>query len=91
MTVNFFPVTNKVAPPTTKSKAQTKLKRKGGGKVSPSLKRAAKEYKEAYRAVYHMNPGLTFDGKWVRIHGQELGVSLKRLKELTVQLRNRIA
>lgn len=66
-------------------------KRKPKTKVPASLRKAAAEYKEAYKAVYHMEPRLTYDGTWVRLHGSKEGVSTKRLKELTTQLRNRIA
>ncbi len=64
--------------------------RKPKVKISKSIRAAAKAYKEAYKDVYRMNPQLTFDGKWIRIHGQDQGVSLKRLKEMTTQLRNRV-
>lgn len=54
-----------------------------------SLYSAAKEYKQAYKAVYGVLPELTWDGKWVRIKGQPQGVNAKRLKELTRQLKLR--
>lgn len=60
-----------------------------GVKVSGSLKKAAREYKQAYREVYTINPKLTYDGKWVRLQGVAEGVSTKRLRELTAQLKNR--
>lgn len=58
-------------------------------KVSDAIKNAAKEYKAEYLAVYGIKPSLTFDGTWVRIAGQSQGVGLKRLKEMTTQLRAR--
>lgn len=58
-------------------------------KVSDAIKRAAKEYKAEYFAVYGIKPVLTFDGTWVRIAGQSQGVKLKRLKEMTTQLKTR--
>lgn len=68
-----IPVPGKAKRPTTK----------------PTLRRAAEEYKEAYRAVYRVSPQLTYDGKWIRIKGHSSGVSIKRLRELTVQLNHR--
>lgn len=64
-------------------------KRKEKPKAAANIIKAAREYKEAYKAVYHCDIRLTLQGKWIRIHGQDTGVSLKRLKELTAQLRNR--
>lgn len=63
--------------------------RKSGPKPSPALRRAAQEYKREYLTTYGMRPTLTFDGTYVRIEGQSAGISLRRLKELTTQLRNR--
>lgn len=58
-------------------------------KAPAVVKKAAAEYKEAYKDVYHMEPRLTWDGKWIRIKGVSHGVSAKRLKEMTTLLRNR--
>lgn len=64
-------------------------RRKSKPRVSPALRQAANEYKDAYKTVYNVKPELTWDGKWVRIKGQAQGISLRRLKELTTQLRAR--
>ena len=64
-------------------------RRKPKPKISAALRSAANEYKDAYHTTYGMKPELTWDGKWVRIKGQAQGVSLRRLKELTTQLRAR--
>lgn len=66
-----------------------KQKKVGAVKVTDRIKKAAKEYKEAYRDLYGLNPRLTFDGKWIRLAGEPQGMSLERLKERTKQLRNR--
>lgn len=58
-------------------------------KATPRLKKVAQDYKEAYKEIFKVTPVLTYDGTWIRIQGQEGGVSIKRLKELTAQLRNR--
>lgn len=70
-------------------RAPPKLRKKTV-KVTPSLKKAAKEYKQAYVKVYGLSPRLTFDGKWIRLPGNKEGVSIKRLRELTTQLLNRV-
>ena len=58
-------------------------------KVPESLRNAADDYKDAYRSLYGMKPTLTYDGTWVRLTGHTEGITMKRLKELTRQLRNR--
>jgi len=47
------------------------------------------KYREAYKAVYGIVPGISFDGAWVTLRGQPERVRLRRLRELTSQLRNR--
>lgn len=69
---------------------RVKLPQKKKTKVTPSLKKAAKEYKQAYVKVYGLTPRLTFDGTWIRLPGNKEGVSIKRLRELTTQLLNRV-
>ena len=64
-------------------------RRKPKSKIPPALKAGAQEYKDAYRAVYGMLPELRWDGKWIRIKGQAQGVNLRRLRELTTQLKLR--
>lgn len=78
-----------VAAPVRAPKIVKPKKLKPKIKVSDALRNAAKAYKAAYKHVYHMEPRLTFDGTWVRLPGQKEGISLKRLKELTTQLRAR--
>lgn len=66
-------------------------RRKGQPKPIPaSLRRAADEYKAAYKACYGIPISLKWDGKYVRIMGQTQGVTPSRLKEMTTQLRRRI-
>lgn len=64
-------------------------RRKARPRVPQALRDAAQDYKDAYKAAYGVKPELTWDGKWIRIKGQAQGVSLRRLKELTTQLRAR--
>lgn len=66
-----------------------KIKKPKGIKVTKSLKAAAKAYKDAYYDVYHVRIKLTYDGTWVRLQGAATGVSVKRLREMTSQLRHR--
>lgn len=54
------------------------------------LKDLAKAYKSAYRALYGLVPRVTYDGRWIRLQGESQGVSPKRLKELTRQLKARM-
>jgi hypothetical protein len=63
--------------------------RKKKPRISESLRNAAKAYKQAYIAVYNMRPSMTFDGTWIRLAGTREGISIRRLKELTTQLKNR--
>lgn len=65
--------------------------RKKKGRVPQSVRTAAKEYKQAYAAVYGMRPSVSYDGTWIRLGGAKEGVGVKRLRELTNRLRNRIA
>lgn len=81
-------ITNDVPMPVTKPKPERKPRKKKS-RVTPALREAAKQYKHAYIAVYGLRPTLTFDGTWIRLQGMAQGVSLKRLKEMTTQLRNR--
>lgn len=58
-------------------------------KVPPAVRAAAAEYKQLYKEVYSVTPTLTYDGTYICIAGQQSGVGLRRLKELTTQLKNR--
>lgn len=87
MTVEQYVIDN-VPAPQAKPKPVRKARVKKI-KVSDALKKAAKEYKAEYLAVFGTKPTLTFDGTWVRITGQSQGIGLKRLKELTTQLKAR--
>lgn len=58
-------------------------------KALPAIRRAARQYKAAYKDLYGFHPILTYDGRWIRIAGTPHGISLTRLKELTQQLINR--
>ncbi len=53
------------------------------------IQRAAHEYKEAYREVYGVYPSMRYQAPYVRIVGQNQGVTLRRLREMTSQLRRR--
>lgn len=64
--------------------------RRKGINVPAPVRRAAAEYKAAYKAVYGIPPTLRWDGVWIRITGQSQGVKLSRLKAMTTQLRARI-
>lgn len=67
---------------------QAKRAGKSKGKLAP-IKKAAREYKQAYLKLYGVNPALTYDGHWIRIRGVSEGVSLQRLKQMTAQLKHR--
>lgn len=58
-------------------------------KVKDSIRQAAKEYKAIYKETYGADIRITFDGTWIRLQGEAQGMTLKRLKERTTQLRNR--
>lgn len=62
--------------------------RSKGPKVSDALRKAAQEYKREYFNAYGRRPVITYDGEWVRIDGGA-GIKLRRLKELTTQLKRR--
>lgn len=60
-------------------------------KCPANVEAAYKAYSEAYRAVFGVSPtGFTYDKelKFIKV-GASGGVSLRRLKEMTTQLRNR--
>lgn len=84
-----YEVEDVAAPVREPKPAKQARKPKAKIKVSEALRNAAKAYKTAYKAAYHMSPTLTFDGTWVRLPGQKEGISLKRLKEMTTQLKAR--
>lgn len=48
---------------------------------------ACEHYSNAHKAVYGIPPQMEWDGTYVRIMGQPQGVTLKRLREMTNQLR----
>lgn len=78
-----------VPAPVAKPKPQRKARAPKRTKVSDALRNAADAYKKAYKGVYGIAPALTYDGTWVRLGGSTQGIGLKRLKELTTQLRFR--
>lgn len=87
LAVENVPMPGRATKPT---KAKTKkVKKDKATKVRDALKRAAEDYKSAYKALYGMAPVLTYDGTWIRIKGESQGFNLQRLKERTAQLRNR--
>lgn len=60
-------------------------------RIPDTVRRAAKEYKEAYHAVYGVRPSLSYspsDG-WITVKGMSGRVNVRRLRELTTQLRRR--
>lgn len=59
--------------------------------VPAAVRAAAQEYKAAYKSLFGVEPALKWEqaGQWVRIKGQAQGVSVRRLKELTAQLKAR--
>lgn len=56
-------------------------------KLPANVRNAVKAYSEAYRHVYGISPEITFSGGFIRIMGQAQGVTKKRLKEMTNQLK----
>lgn len=62
------------------------------GKVPQRVREAAQEYKEAYERVYGLRPTVSYAPTtgWFTLLGVTQRVNLKRLKELTAQLRRRI-
>lgn len=91
MTANAFMIEDDLEIPRhrTEPKAAKQPRAKKGIRVSESLKNTVVEYKRAYKALYGLVPHMTYDGTWVRILGSTQGISPKRLKEMTTQLRNR--
>jgi hypothetical protein len=65
------------------------LHRRKPFKPSKTQQHALDAYREAYKAVYGILPGVSFDGVWCTLRGQPQRVRLRRLRELTTQLRNR--
>lgn len=61
-------------------------------KIPRHIRDAAKKYKDAYAAVYGLRPTVTYEPAtgWFTLLGVSSRVKLKRLKELTAQLRRRI-
>lgn len=55
--------------------------------IPASLKKSVQAYSDAYLKVYGIRPEVTFDGAFIRIMGQVQGVTKKRLKEMTNQLK----
>lgn len=68
-----------------------KPRRSGPLRVPPAVQIAVKDYKAAYKAVYGILPQMRWNGTWIRLPGQNQGVSAKRLREMTAQLRRRVA
>ena len=60
-------------------------------KPSKAQVKAMDRYKAAYKAAYHMEPEIYFDGKWCKIYGLTARVTMARLRELTRQLEYRAA
>ncbi len=77
-------------PTINKRIAIPKTRRKGRLRVPATVRKAADEYKAAYSRMYGVPAGLTWDGVWIRIAGQPEGVSTRRLREMTTQLKRRI-
>lgn len=65
---------------------RAKVKRR----VPPAVRVAAEDYKAAYKAMYGMPAALKWDGVWIRMQGQAEGVTTRRLREMTTQLRRRL-
>lgn len=55
--------------------------------VPQVIKRAMERYSEAYRSVYGVLPDMTYDGAFIRIHGQAQGFKPHRLREMIQQLK----
>lgn len=62
------------------------------GRVPQRVREIAQEYKDAYAAVYGLRPTVSYEitTGWFTLHGAKERVKLKRLKEMTTQLRRRI-
>jgi hypothetical protein len=56
-------------------------------KIPASLKTCVRAFQEAYKIVYGVTPEVTVAAGYIRIKGQEYGVTRQRLKEMTNQLK----
>lgn len=61
--------------------------------VPAAVRLAAADYKAAYKSLYGVEPTMRYDreGKWIRVQGQATGVTVRRLREMTAQLKYRQA
>lgn len=90
MTANAFMIEDDVEIPRFRGEPKEVKPRKVKSiRVSESLKNTVVEYKRAYKSLYGRVPHMTYDGAWIHIMGSQQGISAKRLKEMTTQLRNR--
>lgn len=55
--------------------------------VPAALKRCVEAYKEAYKKVYGIVPEVTWSAGYIRVRGNEHGVTKVRLREMTIQLK----
>lgn len=56
-------------------------------KIPASLKSVVRAYQEAYKLVYGVTPEVKFTDGYIRIKGQDAGVTRVRLREMTTQLK----
>jgi len=61
-------------------------KRKAVG-IPAALKTCVQAFKDAYKIVYGVTPEVTVRDGYIRIKGQEYGVTRERLREMTTQLK----
>ena len=64
------------------------IKRKPKAALIPaSLKTIVRAYQEAYKVVYGVTPEVKYSEGFIRIKGQDAGVTRVRLREMTTQLK----